>query len=368
MFALLLAVAAILALTALWQHWRVRELQRRIFAKDELETVNRECMVAGGFYDNILEADVTCNQLIGSNCANLTALLGIPQDTTFSDCIEAILEKMVSKEYHDIYRECFDRKGLLRKFEQGQDKFMIEFIEKSDLIHESWTRATICLYYSQVSGTVRVISYVNNIQQEKQKELNLLRLINTDYLTGLFNKRAAEERIHALLAKEIGIPRHHALLMIDIDRFKQVNDTIGHAGGDKALCIVARLMERHFESDDIVSRIGGDEFLVLVKDFNTEDYVRNIAESLIRKVASPETAAEVGMQLSLSVGIALYPEHGIDYPALFEAADCALYHVKKHNRNGYCLYGKTMLCEGQKFQDAATSDGIWREQAEINSR
>lgn len=332
--ALMTAATALLALCR-----RLRQVRSQL---NELEKQNKAGLASvalDGIYDNILEADITHDCLLGDNCARLTALLGLPEDATYTVCIESILEKMVRPEYHEIYREKFGRENILRRFLEGEEKFSLEVEECSDLIHCRWIRATVRVYHSKAEDSIHIISFVQNIQEEKERELLLEQKASTDYLTGLLNRRGVEDKIREILGKDQE-DICHALLVMDIDHFKRINDAIGHKGGDTVLRKIAELLQVQFQESDVVGRFGGDEFLIFMTNCGVEQSVFNRAHRLIEAVSA---WTDYGISLSLSIGISLFPQHGDDFEKLFVRADAALYYVKTHGRNGFLLYNADKL-------------------------
>lgn len=289
--------------------------------------------MSDGFYDNVLEADLTNNTLLGHNCKQLTSQLGLPSDASFSDCIEAVVQQLIKEECRALYRENFHRETLLARHAQGQTRFTFIFEEKSALTPYNWTRVTVFLYHSNVNQTVRLVSYVKNIQEEKERELRLQEQANTDYLTGLYNKRATEERISTILNAHGGDKLCHALLIVDVDHFKHINDSIGHQGGDRVLRAVAHLLQAELGASDILGRIGGDEFLLFLQDCKERKNVELMLDRLSGLSALPDIETQLGVALSFSIGAALYPEHAQNFFELFAAADRALYYAKEHGRN-----------------------------------
>ena len=149
-------------------------------------------------------------------------------------------------------------------------------------------------------------------------------------MTGLKNKRAIETEIEELLRKSSG---KGTCLIMDLDNFKQINDTFGHLEGDRVLQSLADSIRKIFRNDDFAGRIGGDEFLVYMKQASRKDLAAKKAEQLIKEFNSrlPDEARELG--LSVSIGIALCPRDGTSYLELYDKADKALYAAKNCGRN-----------------------------------
>jgi diguanylate cyclase (GGDEF)-like protein len=129
------------------------------------------------------------------------------------------------------------------------------------------------------------------------------------------------------------------LLVLDIDLFKQVNDTFGHAEGDRVLAEIGRIINNHCRSEDVAGRIGGDEFLIFMRNINIPENACSFAERLLQEVRTAFEEDPLKGRISLSIGIALCPEHGSRFEDLYKAADEALYYVKNHGKAGYRVRG-----------------------------
>jgi diguanylate cyclase (GGDEF)-like protein len=154
----------------------------------------------------------------------------------------------------------------------------------------------------------------------------------TDELTGLYNRRALEDRLSAEISRSLRHQLHTSILMIDLDRFKIINDTMGHAAGDRLLVLVGGILRQQCRALDVVGRLGGDEFLVILPMTTPDEariYVKRVEESMAALSAShPEFGNS-----TLSIGIAESPRHGTTVSSLLAAADNALYRAKRGGRN-----------------------------------
>jgi diguanylate cyclase (GGDEF)-like protein len=160
------------------------------------------------------------------------------------------------------------------------------------------------------------------------------RAARRDELTGLFNRRAARECAETMLVRERGL----AVILFDLDRFKHVNDSLGHHAGDHLLTVLGqRLTEVVREPDDVVARLGGDEFVVLARGVHTHETIAVLCERLTRAVSAPVTVDGIDVSVGVSIGIALAPEHGTDYGTLLQCADIAMYDAKGR-RAGWQVY------------------------------
>jgi len=168
-------------------------------------------------------------------------------------------------------------------------------------------------------------------------EKRVHQLAYVDSLTGRPNRTKFNEHMDTLLADTARKDKQFALLFLDLDNFKLVNDTLGHEAGDLLLKYVAERLSGCVRKGDLVARFGGDEFCVVLDGVRSYEMVRNIAEKIHDHLKRPFVFLGREMLLSTSIGIAVYPEHGQDAVALLKAADMAMYHAKRSQR-GYGFY------------------------------
>lgn len=170
---------------------------------------------------------------------------------------------------------------------------------------------------------------------ERVAATNALALMaDTDSLTGLVNRRVLVARLRQAIVLARQRYQLVAVLYIDLDKFKPVNDKYGHAAGDKVLCEVASRLTSRVRATDIVSRLGGDEFVVLLTGFETEQVVTSVARDLLEELRRPFTIEADAVRVGASIGIACFPSHGEEGELLMKRADEALYAVKASGRNG----------------------------------
>ena len=166
---------------------------------------------------------------------------------------------------------------------------------------------------------VKMIGIITNIEEQKTKMGNLMQAAKLDVFTGLYNKVASIEMVKEAMRQNPW--RRHALILMDIDNFKDFNDTHGHTAGDAVIRLVADSIKRCFRSTDIAGRYGGDEFMIFVEDFH--DF-----EGLIRRLQQMVHCTGEKFCCTTSMGVAVFPEDGNHFDQLFQKADTALYHSK----------------------------------------
>jgi diguanylate cyclase (GGDEF)-like protein/PAS domain S-box-containing protein len=163
-----------------------------------------------------------------------------------------------------------------------------------------------------------------------------------DALTGLPNRVFLAEKLRDAIEVAQSRLGRVATLFLDLDRFKDVNDTLGHARGDRLLQMVAQRLVKELGEHATIARMGGDEFVVLLTDCRDAEHVRDVAERILGLVSEPFLLDEYEQYISASIGIAVYPEDGRDDQTLIKNADIAMYRAKDRGRNGYYFYNPTL--------------------------
>jgi diguanylate cyclase (GGDEF)-like protein len=159
-----------------------------------------------------------------------------------------------------------------------------------------------------------------------------------DNVTGLYNRSFFADSLEHALAQAERHARGVALLFMDVDRFKQINDTLGHAAGDRSLRAIGERISASVRDSDIVARLGGDEFVALIENLGTPAALHQLAEKIIAAVAQPLQLENGELVLSVSIGVAVWPTDGRDAPTLMRNADTALYRAKNQGRNRFSFY------------------------------
>lgn len=179
-----------------------------------------------------------------------------------------------------------------------------------------------------------LILYIVYENHTRNKEL--LKYAQTDALTGLYNKETTEQLTDELLSEDEN--KYHAFLILDVDCFKQINDIYGHAVGDIVLQKFGKLLKGTFREGDILGRIGGDEFGVIMKNIQTKDIAMKKAEELLAKTQAYKIDELKGNNISISIGISTAPQDGDCYMDLYKRADQALYQAKRSGKARVCNY------------------------------
>jgi diguanylate cyclase (GGDEF)-like protein/PAS domain S-box-containing protein len=188
-------------------------------------------------------------------------------------------------------------------------------------------------------GSIHALCGIStDISERKDIEEHMQHMAQYDALTHLPNRALFNDRLQQAIAAAQRNKAHLALMFIDLDKFKPVNDTYGHGVGDLLLKDVALRIQDCLRESDTAARIGGDEFVILLPAIETQQDAGKVGEKILHALNQPFALAGHTLQISASIGVAVYPEHGKDEKLLVKSADIAMYHAKKNGRNNVKMY------------------------------
>lgn len=227
---------------------------------------------------------------------------------------------------------------ILKNMENGEGKRTFFVTVK----HSDQEELILRIQLTSLFGTNGEIRQCIGVIEDATETQHLREKADRDSLTGLYNRSYAVEKINGMLQEFSPVPECvHACVLMDLDNFKKLNDTLGHQKGDQALQDVANILRQHFREYDIVCRLGGDEFLVFVQNIPRNVIEKNIG-SLLKKLTLTYEKEEKKICITVSAGIYLVQEPGHDFRELYQKADETLYRVKNSSKNGYRIYGQTL--------------------------
>ncbi|HSV28211.1 MAG TPA: diguanylate cyclase [Candidatus Omnitrophota bacterium] len=179
---------------------------------------------------------------------------------------------------------------------------------------------------------------LRDISERKEHEDRIRRLAHHDSLTGLPNRNLLNDRMNHALARVKRNGGRMAVLYVDLDRFKPINDTLGHEAGDAVLREVARRLTSCIRSSDTVARVGGDEFVVVVEEIGRSTEAALVAKKIIDTLGRPIHYGDTPCTIGASIGAAVFPDDGETMDEVCKAADIAMYRVKRAGRNAFCFF------------------------------
>lgn len=309
---------------------RIIELTRS--KENENRTILQEATKK--LYSDIYEMDITHNRAASDATEQYFARAGAPKGETLDKSLVYVANKFISEEHRQGYLDTFTSANVLNAYRNGIDTLKYDFLYTNGDDEYFWMRITAKIFYWEYDKSIRMVTYRQNINNEKILEQQTLENIQKDSLTGLYNKIATQEHIRDEL--NACPEKLYAFFILDIDNFKFVNDGFGHAVGDEVIIIFANTLRSQFRRSDIVGRIGGDEFAAFLEVPSLE-WLDEKAKTLVEALNIDLKFSEKPLHVSPSIGISVSNMVKIDFETLYKNADNALYDVKKKGKNGYSI-------------------------------
>ena len=248
-------------------------------------------------------------------------------------------EDLIGKPYTFVYANPEDREQLLDKMSRDghvNDYEVLLRKKNGDIFYASLTARR---FFDDNGRIIGVRGLLRNIAERKQAEEQIRHMANHDSLTDLPSLRLANDRLSMAISAARRDKAMAAVMFMDLDGFKKVNDTLGHDAGDYVLRQVARRLLSCVRETDTVARVGGDEFLLIATRLHTPENASVLAEKIIGIISEPFIFNDQPATVGVSIGIALYPDHGQDRDQLIKRADEAMYKIKNSGKNGYSFAG-----------------------------
>ncbi|RYF04147.1 MAG: EAL domain-containing protein, partial [Oxalobacteraceae bacterium] len=234
---------------------------------------------------------------------------------------------------------------------QGRSVWLVDDVTAQHEAAEALRRARDEL---EVRVQERTAELQAEIVERRQAEARVHHMAYHDVLTGLPNRALLAERLDRALLAARRDGRRLALMFLDLDRFKTINDSLGHATGDHLLREVAQRLCRVVRASDTVARLGGDEFVVLVPGVHAAEECTLVGDKIIDVLAEPVSFEGRSLHISTSIGICLYPDDGTDVDSLMRKADAAMYQAKAAGRNNYQFYSGSMGAAAERHFECET--------------
>ena len=246
---------------------------------------------------------------------------------------QAAVESIAEKACEAVrFYENFTQDALRQINDDGRSNISFQYQRHLSDGTVHWIQNEIRFLTDADSGHLCAMLTAKDIDAKKQEEQKLQEAARMDKMTMLLNRETTLENIRQILKKEPN--QVHVLYMIDIDNFKQLNDTLGHQSGDKFLMGLAAEIKKCYRESDVVGRIGGDEFFAFLQNVSERTIIEEKAQELLASIQHT-CAAYPNIKLSGSVGISMYPENGTTLEELYARADVALYQAKRKGKNQF---------------------------------
>lgn len=270
--------------------------------------------------------------------------------------------RMDTMQYADKYKEIFGRKPLAyhytelmeekdaihpedigvfesycRLLHKGKQVVEVEYRTKDVYNQYVWCHVKGKTIYDHLGHPLRIIGKLVNIDIQK-KELERMQMkAQMDPFTNVYNKTVIKDKIENLLGHSRPQDKH-AFIIIDIDDFKTINDKYGHLAGDQVLAKLVRTLKRMFRTEDLIGRVGGDEFVVFMTQITSREDVERKMEHFGSSIGQCYREDDPDIEITCSIGISIYPMDGDHYEQLLEKADKALYYIKNNGKRSYYIY------------------------------
>lgn len=231
--------------------------------------------------------------------------------------------------------------SLFQKIGAGAQAAQGDFRLKNGSETFSWYRIRVAAVYDAAGNVQKAVGQISDITFQKQEVQKLLHRAQRDELTGLLNRATAKQLMEDALEEN----ENCALMMVDIDHFKDINDTMGHVFGDTVLSEVGTELKKLFRATDLVGRLGGDEFAVMLKSVSKPSMIAEKAQAVQTSLSEIFSGINEARQITCSIGIARFPEDGNCFSDLYAKADTALYRAKRSGRKRFVFYDKLMEAE-----------------------
>lgn len=259
------------------------------------------------------------------------------EEQTLESAMQYFLENWVHPEDREKLCDCVARDRLLAAYFRGVTPEKLDYRHLRSNGTYEWVRFSVQMLPDPYSSNIRVSLLLRDIDARKREELHLQNQLRSDPLTGALNRSAFIAQADDVFAE--GTNGKHALIILDVDHFKQVNDCFGHGYGDRVLIRVAETLRAALRADDLVGRLGGDEFLVLLRNVSKKEILEtklnNLRELLFQRVSEDKI-------VSCSLGAAVFPGDGTTFDELYRKTDIALYAAKNAGRNCVRIYQEEM--------------------------
>lgn len=307
--------------------------------------------------ENLFEADLKHNR-IDYGAEKFNRAFPLLHTEMYSEVVEFVTNNAIFPDDVEKYYHTFSRENLTNIFSKNDihEISLDHRILSKDSREYYWVKSTVIHLADSNMDSLKIIGYTKNIDVEKRHEQELLQQSQKDSLTGLYNKKVTRFMIEDYI-NGIGKDEKHALIMMDVDNFKSINDTYGHIQGDNVLLAISENLPHIFRSSDILGRIGGDEFFIFIKDYGSDEQLLSKLTALSGMFGEIQVGENSEKAISGSIGVAIYPIDANNYHDLYKKADMSLYYAKEHGKDCFYVYDRYLgNREGAERSNALSID------------
>jgi diguanylate cyclase (GGDEF)-like protein len=260
---------------------------------------------------------------------NAERRLCVPRESFYGKVLTEVRPFMVKSGLIHRYREVV-RTGI---------PYTTEVFIDDEMIRGTWLNVQVVRLGTGIAITSR------DVTEHRRRSDHINHLAHHDHLTGLANRKLLQERLRQAILRGQNHDQKVAVFLIDIDFFKQINDSLGHAVGDSLLATVGQRLLSSVRESDCVARMGGDEFVIVMPNLHTVRDVERCGEQIIRNASQPVEISGRKINLTLSIGVSIFPENGRTAEELLRNADAAMYAAKDSGRNSIYVSGESQTTE-----------------------
>ncbi len=318
------------------------------------------------------EFNVTKDRMIGTPLVIVDGVMDYQENVyqdlqlgKLSDYVKFFAKNYMFEDRERMLSIC-NPKSLLEMYAEGKEFISLLYKLRAITGEEKWTDRKIILYQDEKSNDVLGFSYSaerSQFTEIEQQNIELKEKVNSDYLTGCYNRRYLEEYADNYLSLE---DAKGYFVLLDVDHFKQVNDTVGHALGDALLKEIVENIQSVFQDDSFVARLGEDEFVVFVTGNHSVDEIKEKLRTLLHKCRKNVTIDySNSFKISLSIGVSCFPQDAITLNSLYRKADKALYYAKECGRN-YFVFHNELDSKMDTTNNTEITESFWENKIDSN--
>ena len=247
------------------------------------------------------------------------------------------MRTLINPDDYNIFQKSLDRQNMINNFNLGIEPKPFEYRRLGKDNNYHWSRLVVRMFKDVETDDIHVFGYAFDVDKEVNDRQALIRGAQIDIFTGLYNKSTTQTIITEEIRKGAGI-----LLLLDIDNFKSINDMYGHDAGDRILKCFSGLLTDTFRQCDVVGRVGGDEFMIYIKDTTDISVGEDRARAILEQLKAGIDYNKKRLFITASIGIVGIDEKIDSFSVAYKRADSALYRVKHNGKNGYAIDGSSI--------------------------